>query len=72
MDLEDCMEVIISICKLGDLSLFKHTYIVAKLILTIGNLQSVNSSAFSGLKHVEFLFLPAGVQVSCILKKIMA
>ncbi len=25
-------------------------------------MQHVNESAFSGLKHVEFLFLPAGVQ----------
>ena len=24
--------------------------------------QTVNSSAFSGLKHVKFLFLPAGVR----------
>ncbi len=24
--------------------------------------QTVNSSAFSGLKHVKFLFLPAGVK----------
>ena len=29
------------------------------LILTF---QTVNSSAFSGLKHVKFLFLPAGVR----------
>jgi hypothetical protein len=32
------------------------------MITTTTILQTVNSSAFSGLKHVKFLFLPAGVR----------
>ena len=32
------------------------------LLLNNNPIKIVNSSAFSGLKHVEFLFLPAGVQ----------
>ena len=32
------------------------------LTTTTTTLQTVNSSAFSGLKHVKFLFLPAGVR----------